>query len=295
MSIFINHSASAVSAAFRLAVIALAIYGGLDLSRSVLAQEDRRAYVPYTQQPGTLDSRVAALEHKLANVVASSDAITVTGANLYVLNGTGTTDGEPNGLGNLTVGYNNVTEFTRIVERSGSHMLVVGDDNNYIGYGGLVVGKGNSTGGAYASIVGGIGNVTGGDLSAIVGGVQNQARGEASTIVGSQAAQSFGRHSTAVGGYGSLARGDGSSVVGGESNQAEGERSALFGGGSNLAQGARATVLGGRHNVAYGTDSTVTGGEGNTASGEWSSVSGGQNRTAPGDYNWVAGSLLEER
>jgi hypothetical protein len=50
-----------------------------------------------TQNPGSLEDRLAALEYELANVAASSDAITVTGENLLVFNGTGTTGGNPNG------------------------------------------------------------------------------------------------------------------------------------------------------------------------------------------------------
>jgi hypothetical protein len=96
---------SSLSLTLRLFIIALAVHGAFDLAGRVFAQEDHRAYVPVTQNPGSLDERVAALEFKLQNVVASSDTITVTGANLYVVNGEGISD-TANGLGNIVVGYN---------------------------------------------------------------------------------------------------------------------------------------------------------------------------------------------
>jgi hypothetical protein len=51
--------------------------------------------------PGSLEDRVAALEYKLANAVAYSDAVAVTWANPYVVNGARATEGEPNGLRRL--------------------------------------------------------------------------------------------------------------------------------------------------------------------------------------------------
>jgi hypothetical protein len=56
-----------------------------------LAQDGLTAYVPFVQTQRTLGDRVTALVYKLANVVAGSDAITVTGANLHVASGQGAT------------------------------------------------------------------------------------------------------------------------------------------------------------------------------------------------------------
>ncbi len=76
------------------------------------------------------------------------DDIYITGANLHIVNGTGETETK-NGLGNLIVGYNEGR--TGIIpnlppdDRTGSHMLVVGKENNYSSYGGIVVGVHNTT------------------------------------------------------------------------------------------------------------------------------------------------------
>ena len=68
----------------------------------------------------------------------SGNDIVVSGANLYVNNGTGSTGGPVNGLGNLVIGYNELRGAGD--DRSGSHNLVVGSRNNYSSYGGLVGG-----------------------------------------------------------------------------------------------------------------------------------------------------------
>ncbi len=85
-----------------------------------------------------LTSRVEALEAKLAHVSVSGNDIVVSGANLYVNNGTGSTSGPVNGLGNVVIGYNELRGAGD--DRSGSHNLVVGSRNNYSSYGGFVGG-----------------------------------------------------------------------------------------------------------------------------------------------------------
>ena len=74
----------------------------------VRAQDDAALYLPTVAKAAevqSLETRVAALEHKLHHVTASADAITVTAANLWVVNGTGATS-TTNGLGNVILGYN---------------------------------------------------------------------------------------------------------------------------------------------------------------------------------------------
>jgi hypothetical protein len=85
-----------------------------------------------------LTSRVAALEAKLAHVTVSGNDMVISGANLYVNDGSGGTDGPVNGLGNVVIGYNELRGAGD--DRSGSHNLVLGSQNNYSSFGGLVAG-----------------------------------------------------------------------------------------------------------------------------------------------------------
>src|SRR5262245_39396414 len=57
------------------------------------------------QVGATLEQRVEQLEYKLAHVTSGPDDITISGANVHIVNGLGATN-TVNGLGNLIVGYN---------------------------------------------------------------------------------------------------------------------------------------------------------------------------------------------
>lgn len=78
--------------------------GAMDLRLSEL--EDRLSSLE--SENLALKERVDDLESLLVHFSRDGDEITITGANLNVVNGTGTTDGTPNGLGNVIIGYNNV-------------------------------------------------------------------------------------------------------------------------------------------------------------------------------------------
>ena len=89
-----------------------------------------------------------------------------TGVNVQVTNGVAQTT--VNGTGNLIVGFNELRGTGD--DRSGSHNLVVGNQQNYASYGGLVAGFSNAISGAYASVSGGEANAANGNFSAISGG-----------------------------------------------------------------------------------------------------------------------------
>jgi hypothetical protein len=93
--------------------------------------------------------RMATLEHKLS-AMAFDDAaneVVITGANLRIINGLGTTD-TTNGLGNLLVGYNEPrSEAIGPNVRTGSHNVVVGRRHSFSRFGGLVVGDLNTISG----------------------------------------------------------------------------------------------------------------------------------------------------
>ncbi len=183
--------------------------------------------------------------------------------NVMVVNGTGTTAGVTNGLGNLIVGYD---EFFGGPDdnKGGSHNLVVGPAHNYSSFGGFVAGVHNSLLAENATVSGGSGNTAQGLRSSVSGGRDNAA------------SEIF------------------SSVSGGRDNAASGIWSSVSGGTNNTAEGPFASVSGGHENTASGPRSSVSGGEANTASGQQSSVSGGSNRDALFLHDWVAGGLFQD-
>jgi hypothetical protein len=230
-------------------------------------------------QVQTLQAQLAAVQ---SNTVLALDgkltydagrvAVVFTGVDLRLVNGLGRTD-LVNGLGNLIVGYNEVSndrmdyycsngmyqtqtvcvnagETWGLNQRSGSHNIIMGGGNEYTQSGSMVGGTVNRSNARGGSILSGHGNTASGEFSAILSGEQGF---------------TLARDTAVVGGYLNKALGDISAVSGGQGNIASGHISAVSGGGANQA------------------------------SGNLSSISGGFNRSVSGAGNWAAGSLFESQ
>lgn len=263
------------------------------------------------------EPRLIALE---ANTVLDLDGMLVLdptgskavfqGVNVQVVNGLGNT-ATTNGRGNLIVGYDEATPFSRgpicsdgefsdqvtceqngevwaSSHKSGSHYLVVGPGNNYSQAGGVVFGVGNTANGMFSTVTGGTVNLARRTSASVSGGGYNDASAELASVSG---------------GLSNTASGDIASVSGGFFNTASGIQSSVTGGWENIADGLFATVSGGHLNRASGGDgsmvppngggASVSGGEQNVADGTNSSVSGGFRRETHNEWEWAAGSLLE--
>jgi hypothetical protein len=247
-----------------------------------------------------LESRIAQLETTvsqlvslLQNVTRSGNDITFSGVNVHVVNGTGTTYGTVNGLGNLIVGYNELRSSGN--DRTGSHNIVVGSRQNYSSYGGLVAGYQNAISGAYASVSGGYFNAASSSGASVSGGYSNTASYFYASVSGGYLNTASGNRASVSGGHSNTASGTYSSISGGRNNEASGQYSFVGGGGGenatdgNEAYANYSAILGGFRNVTgdkpsedhtIGIQSTVSGGNGNIASGLYSSISGGAAGTA---------------
>ena len=138
-----------------------------------------------------LEETVAAQQELLDGVsrvsVGGHDTLRLTEMNLQLVNGTGTTGGNPNGLGNLIVGYNPQRQFPAPATRVGSHYLIVGDGHEWTRFGGILAGLANTASGDWASVSGGRLN-TASDLGASVsGGFENTASGDLASVPGALA------------------------------------------------------------------------------------------------------------
>jgi hypothetical protein len=185
---------------------------------------------------GSLVQRLAVLEQKLKHMTLVTTAdefpeVRITGANLRIVNGLGTTDctdgeGElipdcPNGLGNLIVGYNEPREFEEDV-RTGSHNVVVGQRHNFSRFGGLVVGDLSEISGDFAVVSGGTRNTASGSGSSVSGGQFNTASGNVALVSGGLLNTAEGALSSVSGGFQNAAEGNLSAVSGGRNREAEG-------------------------------------------------------------------------
>ena len=261
-----------------------------NLKLAVLAAERRNV---------ELQNRIRDLEAALSNVRALNSVVTLdsvngvrtvrlTGVNLQVVNGLSRTE-TINGAGNLIIGYDEPNSFTTkpicsqarafngalitdeagclvaggvfsTQHKSGSHNLVLGTQNGYSSYGGIVGGRFNYINEIFASVVGGVDNRASGRFSAIFSGQGHLTQESGAAILGGIGNQALARNSSITGGVGNVASGENASISGGERNTASGRTSTVSGGLLNTASGSGATVSGGRNNVAAGTNSATFGG-----------------------------------
>jgi hypothetical protein len=244
-----------------------------------------------TQLSTVNSSNVMALDPYLS-VDTVSDArgplVQFHGANVQVVNGSGST-ATANGLGNLIIGYDEVQAaasyssrctigtdpntdvlvtdqascttaggtWTDLGFKTGSHYLVMGSQNSYSRWGGIVAGFQNASTYDYASVSGGYYNTASGDKSSVSGGSGNIASGTTSSVSGGNANQASGTYSSASGGYANIASGPASNVSGGHANTASGSTSSVSGGDTNTASGDFSSVLGGGAQTAATLNLTI--------------------------------------
>jgi hypothetical protein len=219
--------------------------------------------------------------------------LVLSGLNLQIVSGSGSTHGPVNGRGNLIVGYDEDNPpGDPPLDRSGSHNLVIGSYHIYSSSGGLVAGDSNQISGRSASITGGQLGYASGELSSISGGENNQATGLESWVAGGFNNTASGLASAAAGGQLNVSAGNSTSIAGGIDNTATGFATSVSGGRCNIAgPGPGHSCLG---ISAPNGFATVSGGVFNQALGQNSTVGGGSGRTASGDEDWVAGTLFQD-
>jgi hypothetical protein len=162
-----------------------------DLEAAVSALSGRvdnleSANTALTARVSDLEGANTELQARLTGVsrvaVGGRDTLRFSGMNLQVVSGTGATDGTPNGLGNVIIGYN--AQRDPAAERSGSHTLVVGDQHEWTSFGGLLAGFHNTASGDWASVSGGGFNHASGTYASVSGGSANRASGNQASVLG---------------------------------------------------------------------------------------------------------------
>jgi hypothetical protein len=186
----------------KLTIILSSMFFACSLHAQQPAVAALQAEIAALQQQGTaLQQQVAALKplEALAPFISVDPSpengvqganITFHGANVHIVNGSGQT-GIVNGLGNLIIGYDEEQPWIPFqqTQRVGSHNLIVGRYNNWMGTafgkivggegnwavseGGFIVGYQDESMGMEAAITGGTNNLTDADHSVIIGGENN--------------------------------------------------------------------------------------------------------------------------
>jgi hypothetical protein len=166
--------------------------------------------------------------------VGGKPTVQFSGVNVQVVSGGGKTNAAVNGEGNLVIGYD---ENAGKHAQTGSHDLILGEEQAFTSFGGIVAGRENTISGPNASVNGGLLNTASGEQSSVGGGFFNKASGLVTAVSG---------------GSNNTASTKESSVSGGFVNEASGEHASVSGGYKNLASGRFASIFGGKTLTASG-------------------------------------------
>lgn len=209
-----------------------------DMSLSTILEQLAGLLVAQQEQIASLEEQLQAQEQAIASLAPlltlvpvaerssfGQDTWNLSGLNVRLDNGAGTTYGVSNGLGNLILGYNESEGGHRDAEgnymdgevRGGSHNLVVGAGHTYGSNGSLLGGYNNSLFGQGAAVLSGQASLATGTWSAILGGLDNRATATNTCISG------------------------------GHSNTASGDRASVSGGLLNTSAGIATSILGGQY------------------------------------------------
>src|SRR5947209_5581537 len=105
--------------------------------------------------------------------IAGKPTLEFSGVNVQLVNGAGAT-ASVNGEGNLVIGYD---ENAGNHQQTGSHDLVLGQEQTFTSYGGVLAGALNEITAPFASVTGGEQNTAGGEASWVGAGQRNVASG----------------------------------------------------------------------------------------------------------------------
>ena len=147
----------------------------------------------------------------IATGVGGKPTIRFSGVNVQIVDGEGKT-ATVNGEGNLVIGYD---ENPAKHSQTGSHDLILGEEQTFTSYGGIVAGFDDAITAAFASVTGGGRNSATFKEASVTGGYDNTASKENATVTG-------GRDNVANSEY--------AAVSGGRLNTATGVASSIFGG-----------------------------------------------------------------
>jgi hypothetical protein len=146
----------------------------------------------------------------IAKGVDGKPTVQFSGCNVQIVNGEAKT-ASANGEGNLVIGYDEPhvqnPQRPKPPAQTGSHNLILGEEQEFTSYGGIVAGLANSITAPFASATGGLRNNASGELSAVTGGFDSTASGGSSSVSG-------GEFNDAQAGAGSISGGAENQIVG---------------------------------------------------------------------------------
>jgi hypothetical protein len=156
-----------------------------------------------------------------ASGIDGKPTVLFSGVNVQIVNGEGQTE-STNGAGNLVLGYD-----AHFGPQTGSHNLILGSDQEYTSYSGLLAGRENSITAPFASVSGGVFNKASDSYASVSGGALNTASGEGASVSGGVFNKASDSYASVSGGALNTANFFASSIFGGKELTTESEYEAI--------------------------------------------------------------------
>jgi hypothetical protein len=157
----------------------------------------------------------------VASGVGGKPTIQFSGVNVQIVNGEGNT-ATTNGEGNLVLGYDESPG-----EQSGSHNLVLGEQQKFTSYGGVVGGSRSTVTAPFASVLSGLENTASAFSASVLTGESDTASESYAAVTGGEGNVSSGILTSVQGGVDNNASGSGASIFGGFGLEAKGNYEAI--------------------------------------------------------------------
>jgi hypothetical protein len=158
--------------------------------------KNTKVELPPTAELATLESILPDIKY-VASGVAGKPTIQFSGVNVQVVSGSGFTSSKVNGEGNLVIGYD---EHLGNHAQTGSNNLILGEEQSFTSYGGILGGWDNTISRAWDSVTGGQENTASGPEASVTGGVSNTASGAKSSVAGGSLNTASGQAASIFGG-----------------------------------------------------------------------------------------------
>jgi hypothetical protein len=153
--------------------------------------------------------------------VGGKPTIQFSGVSVQIVNGEGKTT-TTNGAGNLVIGYDDSPG-----EQTGSHNLILGEQQTFTSYGGIVAGARSTVKAPYASVISGFENTATAFSASVLTGESNTADESYAAVSGGEGNVASGVVASVQGGFGNTASGTAASIFGGFKLTATGSYEAI--------------------------------------------------------------------
>jgi hypothetical protein len=224
---------------------------------------------PFTADELTVLKSILPFMKFIAAGIAGKPTIQFSGVNVQVVSGSDSTSAAVNGEGNIVIGYD---ENAGAHEQTGSNNLILGEEQTFTSYAGIVGGDHNVLTAPFAAILSGRENEVSAESASIAGGRLNSASAEYATVTGGRANSASAEYASLSGGFDNAVDAIDGSVGGGERNTVSAQAGSVTGGYENVVAANWSSIEGGAENITAANFSSIFGGKGLSTSFDYEAI-----------------------